>query len=116
MTGADALLKMRRAQRWPETVWIVDGDCAIAAGDWHEAMNCKSQTLHAEIGLAAADLPEVIDLRCCIGLPCQVSALRGADRGMRLHQALIDARASRVVTSIHQPSGVELLLHGVLNG
>lgn len=116
MTGAQALLDMRRAQRWPEMVWLVDGDCAIAASDWHQWLNCKSLTLHAEIGIEAADLPEVLDLRCCIGLPCHVSALRGADRAHRLHQALIDARASRVVTSIHQHGGVELLTHGVLNG
>lgn len=113
MTGADTLLQMRRAQRWPEAVWIVDGDCAIDARDWQQHPNCKTGALHAEIEVAATDVPEVLDLRCCIGLTCHITALRGEARARRLHQCLIDARAQRVATAIHHPGGVELLLHGV---
>lgn len=115
MNGDRALWQMRRAQSWPESVWLVDGE-ALTAHDWHQQRNCLTGTYYAEIEIAAGDVPEALDLRCCVGLQCHVTALRGESRGWRLHQALIDAKARRVITSIHQNGGVDLLLHGVAHG
>ena len=111
MTGDRELWAMRRAQCWPDAVWFTDGD-GIDMHDWHLRPNCKTGGLHAEIEIAETDVPEALDLRCCIGLPCHVMALRGEGRARRLHAALIEARASRVATSIHINGGVELLVHG----
>ncbi len=116
MTGAEQLQRMRRAGRWPESVWIVDGEQGMRACDWHEQPNCLTRQWEAELQLSEQDIPETLDLRCCIGLTVHVSAMRGESRGRRLHQALIDAQAQRVLTSIHNPGGIDLLLHGVSNG
>lgn len=113
MTGADALRAMRRATgQVPIAVWITDGD-EPRAQDWHQERNCCDGHYHAAIGLAPADIPEALDFRCVVGLEVHLSAERGEPRGRRLHAALIDAGAKRVITSIHAETGINLLLHGV---
>lgn len=112
MNGHQALLDMRRARKTPRCVWITDGD-DIRARDWHEEVNHADQQRHAVISLAAEDIPEALDFRCCVGLEVHIAAERGEARARRLHAALIDAEAKRVITSIHAPTGVDLLIHGV---
>lgn len=110
MTGHEALHKMRRNKLVPRAVWITDGD-DVRARDWHEEPNCCDLQKHACISIAETDIPETLDFRSVVGLEVHLSGERGPVRLRRLHAALIDAEARRVITSI--PSTGELLLHGV---
>lgn len=115
MNGHQPLQTMRRAHRVPRCVWITDGD-DIRSRDWHQEPNCTDQQRHAVLSLAESDIPETIDFRCVIGLEVHLAAERGESRARRLHAALIEAGAKRVITSIHAETGVNLLLHGVEHG
>jgi hypothetical protein len=113
MNGHQALIALRRARRVPRCVWVTDGSDPRTK-DWHEEINHADQQRHAVLEIAASDIPEALDFRCVVGLEVHVAAERGAARGIRIHQALIDANASRVITSIHHAAGdSELLIHGV---
>jgi hypothetical protein len=108
MNGHEALQRMRRDKRAPRCVWITDGD-DVRARDWQNEPNCFDLQKHAVISIAADDIPEALDFRCCIGLEVHVAGDRGAARARRLHAALIDAGARRVITSIYEPA--ETLVH-----
>lgn len=110
MTGHEALRAMRRKHLVPRAVWITDGEDMMAR-DWHLEPNVCDQQKHACISLAETDIPEALDFRSVVGLEVHVSGDRSAARARRIHQALIDAEARRVITSI--PSTGELLLYGV---
>lgn len=112
MIGDQALRAMRHKHRAPRCVWITDGD-DVRARDWQEEVNHCDQQRHAVISLAESDIPEALDLRCCFGLEVHVAGLRGSARASRIHNALIDAEARRVITSIPAPEGVQLLTHGI---
>jgi hypothetical protein len=112
MTGHEALQAMRRARRVPRCVWVTDGD-DVRSRDWNEEPNCADMQRHAVLSIGANEIPEALDFRCCIGLEVHVAGARGEARARRLHAALIDAEAKRVITSIYTPQGVELLTHGI---
>lgn len=111
MTGHEALQAMRRNSRIPRCVWVTDGEDARAR-DWHEAPNMFDQQRHAVIAIGAADIPEALDFRCVVGLVVHLAAERGEARAKRLHAALVDAGASKVITSIHGET-VDLITHGI---
>jgi hypothetical protein len=115
MNGHQALIAMRRDRRVPRCVWVTDGDDPRAK-DWDDEINHADQRRHAVIELAASDIPEALDFRCVVGLEVHVSAERGVARATRIHEALIEAKAEKVITSIHGADGIELLLHGVADG
>lgn len=115
MTGDRELWVLRRGQHKPEAAWVVDGDSACAR-NWAQNPYCLTGEVQPEIEIAETDIPETLDLRCLVGMTVHVCALRGEGRARRLHAAIVDAKAHRVITSIHSPTGVELLLHGVANG
>ena len=110
MTGAENLRFMRRAGKVPRCIWLIDG-ANFRARDWYSEANSFDGQFHAEIGIEQTDIPEAIDLRFAVGLAMHLSAERGDARGRRLHVALIDAGARRVVTSLHTEVGVALLVH-----
>lgn len=112
MTGLEALQTMRRGRRVPRCVWITDGD-DVRARDWKDEPNYSDMQRHAVLSIAANDIPEALDFRCCTGLEVHVAGDRGEARARRLHAALIDAEAKRVITSIYTPQGIELLTHGI---
>lgn len=109
MTGYEPLRAMRVNKRVPRAVWITDGNDARAR-DWHEEINQEDQQRHAVISLAAGDIPEALDFRCCVGLEVHIAGERTAARAKRLHAALIDAGARTVVTSIYSNGEVSQLL------
>ena len=115
MNGHNALMAMRRGNGAPRAVWVTDGPDKRARS-WQEEANIADGRMHAALQIDAGDIPEGLDLRCCIGLEVHVAAERGADRGRRLHAVFVDAGAKRVITSIYGGDGVELLLHGVSHG
>lgn len=111
MTGHEALQAMRRARRVPRCVWITDGE-DVRARDWHEEVNLFDLQRHAVIAVAAADIPEALDFRCLVGLEVHLAAERGQARAQRLHAALIEAGASKVITTVHGEVP-ELITHGI---
>lgn len=111
MNGHEPLQAMRRARRVPRCVWITDGE-DIRARDWHEEVNCADQQRHAVIAIGSSDIPEALDFRCLVGLEVHLSAERGQARAKRLHNALIDAGARRILTTV-QGETPELITHGV---
>lgn len=115
MTGDRELLLLRRGNHKPEAAWVVDGDSACARS-WRANPHSWSGEFQPEIEISETDIPEVLDLRLLVGMTVHVSAMRGEGRARRLHNAIVEAQAKRVITSIHGPAGVELLLHGVSNG
>lgn len=115
MNGHEPLLTLRRGGGAPRAVWVADGE-SPRARDWHRERNCCDGEWHAVVRIDATDIPEVLDLRWAIGMEVHLSAERGESRARRLHQALIDAKARRVITSIHDANGIDLLLHGVAHG
>lgn len=112
MTGHEALRAMRYDKHAPRCVWITDGD-DIRAKDWHHEVNHVDQQRHAVISLAAGDIPEALDFRCLVGLEVHIAGDRGEARANRLHNAAIEAKAKRVITSIPAPEGVQLLTYGI---
>lgn len=111
MTGHEELRHMRRDGRIPRAVWITDGD-DIRARDWNAEVNCTDEQRHAVISLAAGDIPEATDFRACIGLEVHIAGERGEARAKRLHAALIEAGARRVITSTYENGKVaDLLIH-----
>jgi hypothetical protein len=111
MNGHEPLQAMRRARRVPRCVWITDGE-DVRARDWHEEVNCSDLQRHAVIAIAAGDIPEALDFRCVVGLEVHLSAERGLARARRLHEALIEAGARRILTTV-QGIPPELITHGV---
>lgn len=112
MTGLEALQTMRRARRVPRCVWITDGPDVRARGALDEP-NYADMQRHAVLSVSESDIPETLDFRCCIGLEVHIAGDRGPDRAQRLHAALVEAEAKRVITSIYTPQGIELLTHGI---
>lgn len=115
MNGHEPLLTLRRGGGAPRAVWVADGEAPRCA-DWHREPNSFDGKHDAVVRIDVTDIPEVLDLRWAIGMEVHLSAERGDSRARRLHQALVDAKARRVVTSIHGADGIELILHGVSNG
>ena len=111
MTGHEALQAMRRARRVPRCVWVTDGE-DVRARDWHEEVNYSDLQRHAVIAIAADDIPEALDFRCVVGLQVHLSAERGQARAKRLHEALVEAGALQVITTV-QGTVPELITHGV---
>jgi hypothetical protein len=111
MNGHEPLLAMRRDRRVPRCVWITDGE-DIRSRDWHEEVNYADQQRHAVIEISASDIPEALDFRCVIGLEVHLSAERGQERARRLHGALVEAEARRVITTIHNNGQQETVFHG----
>lgn len=99
MNGHEPLIAMRRAGYRPESVHLIDGD-AVGANDWHNHANPYTGTVQAEVRIDAADVPEALDFRWAVGMTIQVHAWRSLSRARRLHEALIAAKPSLVLTGV----------------
>lgn len=113
MTGMEALCELRSEQNAvPRAVWIIDGDDE-RADYWESLPNYVDRQLHAVVTIGPRDTPEALDFRCVVGLTVHIQGDRGAGRLRRLHQAVIEAKARIVVTSIAEHNNIELLTHGL---
>ena len=100
MRGHQALIKLRielgksgQFQDLPEAVWISHAPTKFCVG-W-ERYDWK----HPEIEILPTELPASLDLRFVYGLRVHVSGCRDYAKAKRLHDALVAAKASRVITS-----------------
>lgn len=98
MKGHEQLLAMRRAGRIPGVVFFDLDPCGLESwGDWIE------QSPHrASVQIEPADKRP--DLRFAIGLTCCVSG-EDAARVRSVRDALIGAKAKRVIASIFEVRG-----------
>lgn len=98
MRGHESLIAMRRAGFVPDWVFIdTDPDALEAWRDWHKLDNRRASIL-----VEPAD--RRFDFRFAIGLKCYVSG-EDADRVHSVRDALIDARAERVIASVLERRG-----------
>ena len=86
MTGHELIIAMRRAGMKPGIVWV--NDYPEATGD-------------ISVKLDETDTPEMLDLRFLIGTTV-VCASPNKPRLERIAKACVEAKAARVITSLHQ--------------
>ena len=94
MRGHQALLTLRREKKRPKGVWISHGrspDCL----SWHLAADTLP---YPEIEILPTENPEVLDLRFVVGLTVHVSGCNDYKMAKKLHEALKQAAARRVIT------------------
>jgi hypothetical protein len=96
MRGHQALIELRREKKRPQGVWISHSpsfDCML----WHQ----NADTLpYPEIEILPNESPEVLDLRFVVGLIVHVSGCSDYKKAKRLHDALLAAKAARVITKV----------------
>ena len=93
MRGHLPLIALRRRGMRPSSVWLSLDLPDPSAADWH----LWSKT--AAIDIDKADGIGSLDLRFVVGMQVHIQGLN-ADRCLALHQACMDANASRVVTHV----------------
>lgn len=96
MRGHEALIELRRDKKRPQGVWITQKP-SIDCMRWDKAI----ETLpYPEIEILPNEIPESLDLRFVIGLTVHVAAVPDYKKAKRLHAALLEAGAKRVVTVV----------------
>lgn len=108
MRGHDSIIAMRRRRVSPTCVWFTVADACDVWRDW------PSWTAHGQVWVEPGDSVPLLDLRFVVGLECWVD---GTDerRVLQLHEACVQAKASRVLTAIQgqdhrgRPSTVRML-------
>ena len=96
MRGHQALLTLRSQKKRPQGVWIShrrSPDCMV----WHLAADTLP---YPEIEILPTDNPENLDLRFVVGLTVHVSGCNDYKLAKRLHNALKQAAAKRVITVV----------------
>lgn len=100
MKGQAQLIAMRSAGKVPVAVWVTDSDDTYSretARDWHQHANISDGQHHAHLRIEASDIPDVLDLRCVVGLNCHIATDRGQTRFERLFEAFKAAGARAVI-------------------
>lgn len=96
MRGHQALIDLRREKKRPQGVWISHSpslDCLL----WHQ----NADTLpYPEIEILPHESPETLDLRFVYGLTVHVSGCNDYKKAKKLHDALVAAKAARVITIV----------------
>jgi len=97
MRGHEALIEMRRDKKRPQGIWITQNP-SIDCMKWDKA----AETLpYPEIEILPNETPESLDLRYVVGLKVHVCGATDYKKAKRLHAALVEAGASRVVTDVN---------------
>lgn len=96
MRGHDALIELRKNGRQPRGVWVChEFDATKGWSAWHKV---AGHDQYPEVEILPTEVPELLDLRFVVGLIVHVSGMRDYAKAKRLHQALVDAKAKRVIT------------------
>jgi hypothetical protein len=105
MRGHEHILALRKAGAVPRSVWFAfDGD----GWRWWPWSTGRAGGVAAEVLIEPDDSPARLDLRFVVGLLCHVQG-RDERRVHRLHSALSDAGAARVLSTVmvNDECGVE---------
>jgi len=96
MKGHDALIAMRKEGRQPRGVWICHAiDNTRGWATWQKYAGFDR---YPEIEILPTESPELLDLRFVVGLTVHVGGMKVYAKAKRLHKALVDAKAKRVIT------------------
>jgi hypothetical protein len=99
MRGHEPLIAMRMRGMTPSTVELMV-DQRMPSWFWREwpTERHPGEPIHARILVGETDSPQLLDLRCLIGLTVQVNG-PNPERVATVAQACTDAGAARVITS-----------------
>jgi hypothetical protein len=97
MRGHEALIEMRRDKKRPQGIWITQNP-SIDCMKWDKNV----ETLpYPEIEILPNEIPESLDLRYVVGMTVHVCGATDYKKAKRLHAALVEAGASRVITDVN---------------
>jgi hypothetical protein len=94
MKGEHSLIKQRINGFKPFGVWISHAPTPYF-DEWHKN---GTTFLYPEIQILQYENPAALDLRFVIGLTVHVSGCNDYRKSRRLHDALVEAKAARVIT------------------
>ena len=100
MNGHQELIRMRMAGGGMRSLWIYHGkDPSKQWSNWHTTF----QTLdYPDVEIQQHEDPNMLDLRYVIGLIVHVGGSHDYKKSVKLHKALVNAKAKRVITSVDE--------------
>ena len=100
MKGHQELIRLRTEGAKIRSLWIYHGkDPSKQWSRWDKAM----QTLdYPDVEIEQHEDPNMLDLRYVIGMTVHVSGCRDYKKSVKLHQALIKAKARQVISNIDE--------------
>jgi hypothetical protein len=96
MKGHDALIAFRKEGGKPAGVWVVHAPDAHKG--WSLWGKYKGHDKYPEVEILPTEVPELLDLRFCMGLVVHVSGMHLYQKAKSLHDAFIAANAKQVIT------------------
>jgi len=98
MKGHQELIRMRKDGAKIRNLWIYHGkDPSKQWSRWDKTL----QTLdYPDVEIEQQEDPAMLDLRYVIGLTVHVSGSKNYKKSVKLHQALVAAKARQVVTDV----------------
>jgi hypothetical protein len=100
MNGHQELIRMRMAGGGMRSLWIYHGkDPSKQWSNWHTTF----QTLdYPDVEIQQHEDPNMLDLRYVIGLTVHVAGSRNYKKSVKLHNALLQAKAKQVITCVDE--------------
>ena len=100
MNGHQELIRMRMAGGGMRSLWIYHGkDPSKQWSNWHTTF----QTLdYPDVEIQQHEDPNMLDLRYVIGLTVHVAGSRDYRKSVKLHNALLEAKAKQVITNVEE--------------
>ena len=96
MKGHDALIALRKRGFKPAGVWICHAQ--DPSRGWASWSRYAGHDRYPEVEILPTEVPELLDLRFVVGLVAHVSGMKLYAKAKRLHEALVEAKAKRVIT------------------
>jgi hypothetical protein len=96
MKGHDALIALRKRGFKPAGVWICHAQ--DPSRGWASWTRYAGHDRYPEVEILPTEAPELLDLRFVVGLVAHVSGMKLYAKAKRLHEALVEAKAKRVIT------------------
>lgn len=96
MRGHDALIALRKQGFKPAGVWICHAE--DPSRSWASWSRYAGHERYPEVEILPTEVPDLLDLRFTVGLTVHVSGMKDYAKAKRLHKALVEANAKRVIT------------------
>jgi hypothetical protein len=96
MKGHDKLVEHRKLGKPVVGVWICHGE--DNSKSWMQWDKHRGFDRYPEVQISQTESPDLLDLRFAVGLVVHVSGCKIYKKAKRLHEALVQANAKRVLT------------------
>jgi hypothetical protein len=96
MKGHDKLVEHRKLGKPVAGVWICHGE--DNSKSWMQWDKYRGFDRYPEVQISQTESPGLLDLRFAVGLVVHVSGCKNYEKAKRLHEALVEAKAKRVLT------------------